>query len=163
MILQEFLANLSDLPAKYYIKYFEFDTLKVYSFYNLDIQKAEIATNNDLVVSAKMPYVFPENCQALNRNAHGGCISFILDSFLGVALGFPRLLPNGAIMQTRELKIEVLKPIAIGKNVVLSASFKNVSDERKFWVNGDIRDEETNELLAVADGFFLKVGVEKLM
>lgn len=163
MILQEYLANLSDLPAKYYTKYFECDTPKVYSFYGLDIRKAEIATDNGIVVGAKMSYVFPENCQALNRNAHGGCISFVLDSFLGIALGFPRLLQSGAIMQTRELKFQVLKPIAIGKNVLLSASFKTVSEERKFWVNGEIRDEETNDLLAVADGFFLKIEVEKLM
>ena len=163
MVLRDFLAHLNGLPAKYYKKYFEYDTKQLYLFYNLNIQEAEIITENGLVVGAKMTYIFPEHCQALQKNVHGGCISFVFDSFLGVCLGFARLLPVGAIMQTRELRFELFKPIPTGKSVLLSTSFKNISEERKFLVSGEIRDKETNTLLAIADAFFLKIEIEKLM
>jgi acyl-coenzyme A thioesterase PaaI-like protein len=153
-----------ETAQKYFKQYFEKDTKTLYDFYNLDLREIRVFRNScGGLAGVGMELKIPDRLQALNKNTHGGCLSFIFDAVMGVGLGFPRLMPVNAIMQTREIiKIEIFKPVPTDETIVIVAEIVKEVEERKFWVNSKIQNRQ-GELLAVAAGFFLRVEIEKLL
>ena len=160
------LENLRDSfpenSKKFYDQYFE-DVKESSDFFNLDLQKFKLHYNPDgTIVSADLPITFPKKSQGPSGSAHGGSISFVLDASLGVPLGFANLLPEESIMVTRELsKIEILKPIPTGEEVTIEVTPAKMELPRKFWMSATIK--KGDEVLARADGFFLKVPIADML
>ena len=152
-----------ELSQKYFKQYFERDTKSLYEFYNLDLTEIKVFRNLHMLEGVGMELEIPKRLQALNKNTHGGCLSFIFDAVMGVGLGFPMLMPENCIMQTREItKIEIFKPVPTGEKVLIVAEIVKSVENRKFWVSSEIRNKQ-RETLAVAEGFFLKVQINDLL
>jgi uncharacterized protein (TIGR00369 family) len=82
---------------------------------------------------------------------HGGIIATLLDEAMG---NLNRL--DAIIAPTAELSIQYLRPVPIGKKVVLEAR-RTLQEGRNYWREGTVSDEQGN-VLARATARFVKIG-----
>lgn len=133
-------------------KYFR-ETKDLYKFYRLKLKEINI---NEQRTEGGIKYRFPYNCKAIDNNVHGGCVMFVLDSVIAAGIGFSNFLKHDHILLTRELKIEIKKPIPIETYVYIK--FKQTKGEgKKIWITAEIILND--EPIVTAEGFFIKVSL----
>ncbi|MEI7639935.1 MAG: PaaI family thioesterase [bacterium] len=109
----------------------------------------------DNVISTK--YAFPKEMQGYKDIVHGGMIALLLDETM-VNLPWKKI---GIPVVSADLKIRLKKPLAVGELVTAKAWF--VSEKsRIFIVNGEIRRDRDNELVAEGEAVCVKVQLENL-
>ena len=140
-------------------KYFA-ETSILYDFFGFDIKKTDLVFKGTELIQADHMFKVPPRCQALLGNTHGGAVAFYMDAIMGVSLGFGKMLPQDCIVQTRQMEVEILKPVRTGKNLAIIARVTKSEEDRKFWFEAKILDGENR--LATAKGFFLKAPISKM-
>jgi acyl-coenzyme A thioesterase PaaI-like protein len=153
-----------EISQNYFKQYFEKDTAELYNFYNLDLTEVQVVRDGASLKCSQMEFEIPARLQALKGNTHGGCISFIFDAFMGVGLGFPRLMPEGALMQAREISsIEIFAPVPTEEKLLIRAEIEREAEGRKFWTRSQILNRDETRILAAATGFFLRSDVANFL
>lgn len=89
---------------------------------------------------------------ATPTTAHGGIIAGYMDGIIGVA-ALTESSKNLNLVSTVEFKINYLKPAFVG-DVLLGSGFIISAGKRIIIAKGEIKNEKSGELIAVAIGTF---------
>ena len=98
--------------------------------------------------------VVDERHQGAPGISHGGAVAVAFDDLLGALLF---LLEEPAV--TRELTVEYLRPVLLGRSYDLTGRVER-REGRKFWTAGQATDTEDGAVVARSRALFLVVGLE---
>jgi uncharacterized protein (TIGR00369 family) len=97
----------------------------------------------------------PKRYQGPPAHAHGGIIATVLDEAMGKVNKL-----RSVIALTKEMQIEYLKPVPLGKRLLAEGHERSVKGRRHINV-GEIRDEK-GQVLARGRGVFIAVDAAKM-
>ncbi len=89
---------------------------------------------------------------ATPTTAHGGIIAGYMDGIIGVA-ALTESSKNMNLVSTVEFKINYLKPVRLG-DVLLGSGYVIAAGKRIIIAKGEIKDEQSGDLIAIATGTF---------
>lgn len=110
----------------------------------------ELLTYEDGHIEYKM--VITDQHLATPTTAHGGIIAGYMDGIIGVA-ALTEASKNLNLVSTVEFKINYLKPARVG-DVLLGTGRVISAGKRIIIAKGEIKDEKTGDLVAIATGTF---------
>jgi acyl-coenzyme A thioesterase PaaI-like protein len=116
-------------------------------FQSLDIKPVLIGKGKSM-----FSLTLPEEFSDASGNIHGGAVTIVLDSMLGMTVytALDTLKPIATI----NLRTDYLEDVKIGARVVCSAQCDKLRDEVAF-ISGTLTDEATGALLATGSGAFM--------
>ena len=100
-------------------------------------------------------FKLPRKYQGPPGHAHGGIIATILDEAMGKVNKL-----RSVIALTSTMAIEYLKPVPLGRTLLVEGTEQEVHDRRHFNL-AEIRDE-TGQVLARSQGVFIAVDPDKM-
>ena len=100
-------------------------------------------------------FKLPRKYQGPPGHAHGGIIATILDEAMGKVNKI-----RSVVALTSTMAIEYLKPVPLGKTLLVEGTEQQVEDRRHFNL-AEIRNE-TGEVLARSQGVFIAVDPERM-
>lgn len=100
-----------------------------------------------------------ENHISVPDSAHGGVAAAMMDATLGVA-ALSYAVQKGNLVGTVEFKINYLKPAQLGHTLVSNGRVKHAG-KRLVVSEGEIRDKESGDLIAMGMGTFSQYPIQK--
>ena len=114
----------------------------------------------EIVAPGEIRYTLVITAQhlATPKAAHGGVIASLMDGTLGVA-GLSKVVDEGKVVSTIELKLNFLSPAILGDRLTASGRVIQAGS-RILYIEGEIINQH-NELIAKGSGTFNAYPVEK--